>query len=67
MKLLTILAASLALALAGCNRDNQAGAGGSTGAKSSSSSGQTPGGGASGGSSEGSTDKSSAPKRPASK
>src|SRR5207244_13648728 len=57
MKLLTILAASLALALSACHRDNTA-AGGATGAKTSpsspssaaggSSSGQTPSGGASG-------------------
>jgi hypothetical protein len=70
MKLLAILAASLALALAGCNRDQSAGSGSSapgkspSSAASGSSSGQTSSGGASGSASEGSTDKSAAPKRP---
>jgi hypothetical protein len=73
MKALIILAASLALALAGCNRDQNA-AGGRTAqpkapssAAGGSSSMQTPGGAASGQSSEGSTDKSTAPKQPSSK
>ena len=60
MKLLTIIAASLVLALAGCHRDSGKSAAGGT-------SGQTPSGGATGQASEGSTDASSAPKRPASK
>lgn len=68
MKLLLILAASVVLALAGCNRSDEpktsrpSAAGGS-----SSSSMETPYGGATGQASEGSTDRSSAPKRPASK
>jgi len=73
MKALIVLAASLALALAGCNRDQNA-AGGRTAqpkspssAAGGSSSMQTPGGAASGQSSEGSTDKSTAPKQPSSK
>ena len=59
MKVLMILAASLALALAACHRDQNA-AGGS-------SSMQTPSGAATGQGSEGSSDRSTAPKRPASK
>ena len=59
MKTLTLIAASLALALAGCHRDQSA-AGGSSG-----SSMQTPAGGTTGQKSEGSTDATSAPKRPA--
>ena len=74
MKVLMILAASLALALAGCHRDQNA-AGGrtaqpkapSSAAGGSSSMQQTPGGGASGSTTEGSTDKSTAPKQPGSK
>jgi hypothetical protein len=72
MKVLMIVAASLALALAGCNRDN-AGAGrtanpkpGSSAAGGSSSM-TTPNGAATGQGSEGSTDSSTAPKRPASR
>ena len=64
MKVLTILAASLALALTGCHRDQTA-AGGSSAQKSGSSM-QTPAGGATGQKSEGSTDASGAPKRPSS-
>src|SRR5438105_1901173 len=70
MKYLMIVAASLALVLAGCHRDQNA-AGGSTAqpkapssAAGGSSSMQTPSGGATGQGSEGSTDKSTAPKRP---
>ena len=71
MKYLMIVAASLALALSGCNRDQNA-AGGrtaqpkapSSAAGGSSSMQQTPGGGASGSATEGSTDKSTAPKQP---
>ena len=59
MKTLTLIAASLALALAGCHRDQSAAGG------SSRSSMQTPAGGATGQKSEGSTDATSAPKRPA--
>jgi hypothetical protein len=63
MKMLFVLAASLVLALAGCNRsDNSSGAGGS-----GKSSMETPRGAATGQASEGSTDATSAPKRPASK
>ena len=58
MKALTIIAASLALALAGCHRDQSAAGGGS--------SMQTPAGGATGQKSEGSTDATGAPKRPSS-
>jgi len=64
MKVLMILAASLALALTGCHRE-QAGAGGSSAAKGGSSM-QTPSGGATGQASEGSTDTSKAPARPSS-
>ena len=72
MKLLAILAASLALALAGCNRDNSAGAGGtssmgkSPSSATGSSSGSTSGGAASGSSSSpsGSPGSSSSSKRP---
>jgi len=60
MKALILIAASLALALAGCHRDPSA-AGGRSG-----SSMQTPAGGATGQKSEGSTDATSAPKRPSS-
>jgi hypothetical protein len=72
MKGLMIIAASLALALSGCHRDQNA-AGGRTAqqkapsAAAGGSSAQTPSGGATGQASEGSTDKSSAPKRPGSK
>jgi hypothetical protein len=73
MKVLMILAASLALALAGCHRDQNA-AGGRTAqpkapssAAGGSSSMQTPSGAATGQGSEGSSDRSTAPKRPASK
>ena len=61
MKALLILAASLALALAGCHRDNKAAAGRSSGSM------ETPKGAATGQASEGSTDDRNAPKRPASK
>ena len=54
MKALTIIAASLALALAGCHRDQSA-AGGASASKGGSSM-QTPAGGATGQKSEGSTD-----------
>jgi hypothetical protein len=64
MKALTILVASLALALAGCHRDQSA-AGGSSVSKGGSSM-QTPAGGATGQKSEGSTDATGAPKRPSS-
>ena len=69
MKLLMIVAASLALALAGCHRD-QSGAGRTAQPKAPSSAAggssmQTPSGGATGQASEGSTDKT-APKRPSS-
>jgi hypothetical protein len=64
MKALMIIAASLALALAGCHREQSA-AGGSSAAKGGSSM-QTPSGGATGQASEGSTDKSKAPARPSS-
>ena len=64
MNALMIIAASLALALAGCHRE-QAGAGGSSAAKGGSSM-QTPSGGATGQASEGSTDRSKAPARPSS-
>jgi len=74
MKALIILAASLALALAGCNRDQNAAGGRTAQPKSPSSAAsggssmqQTPSGGASGQASEGSTDKSTAPKQPSSK
>ena len=73
MKVLMIVVASLALALAGCHRGEQA-AGGRTAqpkapssAAGGSSSMQTPSGGATGQASEGSTDDRNAPKRPASK
>jgi len=62
MKLATLIATSLALALAGCHKTD--------GGKSSAAGGssmQTPAGGATGQASEGSTDDRSAPKRPASK
>jgi len=64
MKLLMIIATSLALALAGCHREQSA-AGGSSAQKSGSSM-QTPSGGATGQASEGSTDTSKAPARPSS-
>ena len=63
MHALFILAASLALALAGCHRDD-------TASKSSAAGGtsmETPKGGATGQASEGSTDDRKAPARPASK
>ena len=68
MKTLIILAASAALALAGCNRDNPA-AGGSAAKKAPAPQGsmETPKGGATGQASEGSTDSTKAPQRPASK
>jgi hypothetical protein len=66
MKTLAILlAAALALALAGCHHDNNSAAAGGT-AKNADSM-QTPKGGVTGQASEGSTDDRSAPKRPASK
>jgi hypothetical protein len=63
MKALLILAASFALALAGCHRDDNASKSSATGATSM----ETPKGGATGQASEGSTDDRNAPKRPASK
>ena len=64
MKSLTLIAASLALALAGCHRDQSAASGAS--APKGGSSMQTPAGGATGQKSEGSTDATGAPKRPSS-
>ncbi|HEY3074247.1 MAG TPA: hypothetical protein VGJ74_03630 [Burkholderiales bacterium] len=69
MKLLMIVAASLALALAGCNRDqSSAGRTAQPKAPSSAAGGssmpQTPSGATTGQKSEGSTDKSTAPKQP---
>jgi hypothetical protein len=68
MKTLIILAASAALALAGCNRDNPA-AGGTAGQKAPPPQGsmETPKGAATGQASEGSTDSTKAPQRPSSK
>ena len=68
MKALTIIAASLAFALAGCHRDQSAAVGSSApkGGSSAGSSMQTPSGGATGQKSEGSTDTTNAPKRPSS-
>jgi len=68
MKILCILAASLALGLTGCNRDNAA-AGGSAARKAPAPQGsmETPKGAATGQASEGSTDSTKAPQRPASK
>lgn len=63
MKTLLILAASLALALAGCHREDNAPKSSSTGATSM----ETPKGAATGQASEGSTDDRKAPARPASK
>jgi len=65
MKTMLILAASLVLGLAGCNRDTNAPAGATK--KDPSSSAETPKGGATGQKSEGSTDDRKAPDRPASK
>ena len=65
MKTLAIIAASLALALAGCDRDNSSAASGGTSRNAGSM--QTPKGGVTGQGSEGSTDDRHAPKRPASK
>jgi hypothetical protein len=65
MKTMLILAASLALGLAGCNRDTNAPAGATK--QDPSSSAETPKGGATGQKSEGSTDDRKAPDRPASK
>ena len=65
MHALFILAASLALALAGCQRDNNSAAAGGTSKNAGSMT--TPKGGVTGQASEGSTDDRSAPKRPASK
>jgi len=65
MKTLAIIAASLALALAGCHRDDNSAASGGTGKNAGSM--QTPKGGVTGQGSEGSTDDRNAPKRPASK
>jgi hypothetical protein len=65
MKALLILTASLALALAGCHRDDNSAASGGTSKNAGSM--QTPQGGATGQASEGSTDDRNAPKRPASK
>ena len=65
MKALFILAASLALALAGCHRDNNSAASGGTSKHAGSM--QTPKGGVTGQGSEGSTDDRKAPKRPASR
>jgi hypothetical protein len=72
MKALMIIAASLALALAGCHRDQNAAGGRTAQPKAPSSaaggsSAQTPSGAATGQASEGSTDSSSAPKRPSSR
>ena len=64
MKALFILAASLALALGGCHRDNSSAAAG--GSAKNAGSMQTPRGGVTGQGSEGSTDDRAAPKRPAS-
>ena len=62
MKALMIIAVSLALALAGCHRDDNAAKSSATGGTSM----ETPKGGATGQASEGSTDKSKAPARPSS-
>jgi hypothetical protein len=73
MKALMIIAASLALALSACHRDQNAATGRTvqpkapSSAAGGSSSMQTPGGAATGQASEGSTDSSSAPKRPSSR
>jgi hypothetical protein len=72
MKTLIILAASTALALAGCNRDNRGdnpSAGGTAAQKAPAPKGsmETPKGGATGQASEGSTDSTKAPQRPATK
>ena len=64
MKALTLIAAALSLALAGCHRDQSAASGSS--ASKGGASMQTPSGGATGQKSEGSTDATSAPKRPSS-
>ena len=60
-----LVAATLALALAGCHRDENSAASGGTGKNADSM--QTPKGGVTGQGSEGSTDDRSAPKRPASR
>jgi hypothetical protein len=60
-----LIALSLALALAGCNRDTNAPAGAKK--QDPSSSAETPKGAATGQKSEGSTDDRKAPDRPASK
>jgi len=65
MKALFILAASLALGLAGCHRDDNSAASGGTSQNAGSM--QTPKGGVTGQGSEGSTDDRKAPKRPASR
>jgi hypothetical protein len=67
MKALLILAASVALALAGCNRDNPAAGGTAAKAPPPQGSMETPKGGATGQASEGSTDSTKAPQRPANK
>jgi len=65
MKIMLMLAAALAVGLAGCNRDTSAPAGATK--KDPSSSAETPKGAATGQKSEGSTDDRKAPDRPASK
>ena len=60
-----LIAVSLALALAGCHRDDNSAASGGTSKNAGSM--QTPKGGVTGQGSEGSTDDRNAPKRPASK
>jgi hypothetical protein len=67
MKVLLILAASAALALAGCNRSDNSAAKNSSAGATSGSSMETPKGAATGQASEGSTDATKAPQRPASK
>ena len=68
MKLMTIIATSLALALAGCHRGDNSATGGSAarsgGAAAGGTATTTPRGGVSGQASEGSTEQSGAPKRP---
>ena len=64
MKLLWILAASVVLAVSGCNRDPESGAAAGGTQKGSM---ETPKGGVTGQASEGSTDERDAPKRPSSK
>ena len=60
-----LVAVTLALAIAGCHRDNNSAASGATSKNAGSM--QTPKGGVTGQGSEGSTDDRNAPKRPASK